>query len=123
MAKNFNVLRAKMSPEAQALAETRTCQMAQEVPFFGSLNTSESVRDRLTRYECAVEIIGALIAIKSSLLVIEEAGDADVVRVHQLQEERRQLVHERRDLHPDDDVAIRHVYEDYAPIVRARLTN
>lgn len=103
MAKNFNELRAKMSPEAQAVAATRT---------------------KLTRYECAVEVIGSLIAIRTAQIAEEEGLEAPkTALIELLRAERSALAHERQQLSPDDDTAIEHIYRDYAPQVKAYKEN
>ena len=71
--------------------------------------------DRALRYEGAAEILNTMIAHTSHDIADEELeAQPDMVRIARLNEERRRL-------DPDDTQAIRHVYEEYAPLLKQRF--
>lgn len=75
--------------------------------------------DRAVRYEVAQEIISSVMAMKTEALADERAKKRpDQKAIDALLAERQALAIERRTLSSDNEQAIAHVFQDYAPIAK-----
>lgn len=81
-------------------------------------------QEQAIAYECARELIGHLIAIKSKQIEHERSKPTlDQERIEALRQERTMLDRERHDLRVTDDTAVTRIRNDYGTIVRAKLND
>lgn len=76
--------------------------------------------EQLADYECAVETIGNVIALKARDIAIEQAkSQPDEALIDRLRREQADLVRERNQLRLEDRDAIARAIAHYGQIVRA----
>lgn len=81
-------------------------------------------QEQAIAYECARELIGHLIAIKSEQIERERCKPTlDQERIEALCRERTVLDQERQELHVTDDTAVARIRKDYGTTIRAHLND
>ena len=85
-----------------------------------SVAKTKWTQDQAIAYECACELIGHLIAIKSEQIEQElQATNQNHERIETLRRERSALHQERNALYVTDDAAIARIRAEYGAEVRA----
>lgn len=83
---------------------------------------SRWTQEQAIAYECARELIGHMVAIKSEQIEREQCRETpDKERIKALRLERRALHQERDALHVADDVQVARIRDDYGAVIRAYI--
>lgn len=86
------------------------------------LHTDSLTDEQLSNYECALETIGNVIALKARDIAEEQAKPSpDTNRITELRQQQAELAGERNRLRIRDDDAVIRVIEHYGNLVRASL--